>query len=67
MLSLPKVWDIQEKFIHFVEVRIFYMRKYRYIIYNFKLDGIFVVVVVVYFLPWISYSYDNQLPELNIY
>ena len=40
MLSLPKAWDIQEKFIHFVEVRIFYMRKYRNIIYNFKLDGI---------------------------
>ena len=63
MLSLPKAWDSKEKFIHFVEVRMFYMRKYRYIIYNFRLDGIF----FVYFLQWISYSYDNQLPELNIY
>lgn len=63
MLSLPKAWDSQEKFIHFVEVRMLYMRKYRYIIYNFRLDGIF----FVYFLQWISYSYDNQLPELNIY
>ena len=45
MLSLPKAWDIQEKFIHFVEVRIFYVRKYLYIIYNFKLNGIFFLYI----------------------
>ena len=45
MLSLPKAWDIQERFLHFVEVRIFYVRKYLYIIYNFKLNGIFFLYI----------------------